>query len=419
MDRSREVVISGVGVVSPIGIGRDAFWKSLSEGRGGVRPLHSFPAERTPVHFGAELVDFDPKQLVKPRKALKVMCRELQTAFSAYTLATEDAGLEPGQLPAERIGTVFGGEMLYGDTDDFTDLYQACVRDGVFSQADFARHFQTRMYPLWMLKNLPNMAACHVAIAQDAQGPCNTIVSGDASGLLALLEGVRLIDRGCVDLVLVGGTGTRVNLISWVFRGDINQSHRNEDPAGACRPFDAGRDGIVNGEGAAVLVLETRESAERRGARVLARVRGSAQAIDAGNSAATRQAALERLFRETLALSQYEAAGIGHVNTHGLSTVEDDRIEAAAIANVFGATPVTALKSYFGHVGAGCGLLELAGSVLALEHEAIPATLNYTTPDPTCPVQVVHGEPLRNRPASALKVSMSSTGQVAAVIIDR
>jgi len=230
---------------------------------------------------------------------------------------------------------------------------------------------------------------------------------------------VRLIDRGCVDLVLVGGTGTRVNLISWVFRGDINQSHRNEDPAGACRPFDAGRDGIVNGEGAAVLVLETRESAERRGARVLARVRGSAQAIDAGNSAATRQAALERLFRETLALSQYEAAGIGHVNTHGLSTVEDDRIEAAAIANVFGATPVTALKSYFGHVGAGCGLLELAGSVLALEHEAIPATLNYTTPDPTCPVQVVHGEPLRNRPASALKVSMSSTGQVAAVIIDR
>lgn len=418
MDRSREVLITGLGIVSPIGIGRDAFWASLQEGRSGVAPVRTFPTALLPVKFCAELKDFDAKQYVKPRKALKVMCRDLQIGFSAYALAAADAAHIPGQLSADRIGTLFGSDMMYGEIDDFTDLYRLCAPDNKFSFAEYAAHFQSRMYPLWMLKNLPNMAACHVAIAQDAQGPCNTICSGDISSLLALIEGTRLIERGILDVAVVGGTGNRVNLISWMFRGCSHLSSRNDDPAAASRPFDRNRDGMVNGEGAATFILEAREHAERRGAQVLGRIRGTSHGMDTQRTQASRQTALGRVMRNALQDAHMEAGQVGHINAHGLSTVEDDRNEAAAIAEVFDLTPVTALKSYFGNIGAGSGLLELAGSVLAIEQGVIPTTLNYTHPDPSCPIRVVHGQPMSGRPPSVLKLGFSPAGQVAAVIID-
>jgi 3-oxoacyl-[acyl-carrier-protein] synthase II len=181
MAPEREVVITGVGVVSPIGIGREAFWNALCEQRSGVGPIQAFDASRMPVSFGAELRDFDPKLYVKPRKALKVMCRELQTAFSAAALAVEDAAFDASRAVPERIGTIFGSEMLYGDVHDVVDQYRACMIDGQFAFEHWGSQFPLRMNPLWLLKNLPNMAACHVAIALDARGPNNTIVSGVCS----------------------------------------------------------------------------------------------------------------------------------------------------------------------------------------------------------------------------------------------
>ncbi len=420
MAGSRDVLITGVGVVSPIGLGRSSFWASLQEGRSGVARLAAFPPDDMPVQIGAELKAFDPKQWVKPRKALKVMCRELQTAFSAYTLALEDAQLTPGSshLAPERMAAVFGSEMLYGEVEDFIDLYQACNEDGQFVQTKFAEQFQSRMNPLWMLKNLPNMAACHVAIAHDAQGPCNTIVSGEVSSLLALIEAVRLIQRDHADLVLVGGTGTRVNLTGWMYRGDEHLSHRNDDPAAASRPFDADRDGMVNGEGAVVMILESREAATKRQASALGRIVATTQAMDTKRTAANRQAMLERLIGQTLASAQRHPADLGHINANGLSTIEDDRIEAAAIASVCGQIPVTAMKSYFGNTGATSSLMELAGSLFGLAAGEVPATLNYHRPDPQCPIRVVSDGPLLHRPASVLKLGLSTTGQAAAVLID-
>ncbi len=267
MDPAREVVITGLGVVSPIGIGTDPFWTSLCEGRSGVQPIRSFDASPMPVAFGAELKGFDPKLYVKPRKALKVMCRELQTAYAAASLAVEQAGLTAGTITPDRTGVVFGGEMLYGDVHEFTELFASSLEDGEFSIARYGVEFPNRLYPLWMLKNLPNMAACHVAIAIDARGPNNSIVSGDASGLLAMVEAIQVMQRGAADVMVVGASGTRVGLTGWVYRGDLNLSHRGDDPAAASRPFDLDRDGMVNGEGAAALVLETRAHALARGAR--------------------------------------------------------------------------------------------------------------------------------------------------------
>jgi 3-oxoacyl-[acyl-carrier-protein] synthase II len=419
MDPAREVVITGLGVVSPIGIGHEAFWSSLADGRSGVGRLTSFDASQLPVSLAAELKDFDGKLYVKPRKSLKVMCRELQTGVSAANLAIEHAGLGHGQVTPERMGTLFGSEMLYGDVHEFTDLYQVSRADGEFLFERYAQQFANRMNPLWMLKHLPNMAACHVAIAHNARGPNNTIVSGEVSGVLALIEALRVIERDQADVMIVGATGTRVGLTGWMYRGDINLSHRSDDPASASRPFDADRDGLVNGEGAAALLLETRQHAQRRHATVLASMAGCGSFMSAGRTVADMRQALTLALRATLDTAGWRARDVGHVNAHGLSTVAADQAEAGAIREVLGDVPVTALKSYFGHVGPAGSILELIGSILALQHDQVPVTLNYSTPDPLCPIRVVHGQPLTGRIASALKISFSSTGQTAVVAIHR
>ena len=172
MDPSRQVVITGLGVVSPLGIGRETFWESLRASKNGVVKIPTYADSEMPVDFGAPLQDFDPKQYVKPRKALKVMCREIQTAFSAAALATDDAKLHDADTPPERKGAVFGSQMLYGDVFEYADLFRECIEDGEFTYDKFGPSFPNRMYPLWMLKNLPNMAAlphCHCPRSQGAQ----------------------------------------------------------------------------------------------------------------------------------------------------------------------------------------------------------------------------------------------------------
>jgi 3-oxoacyl-[acyl-carrier-protein] synthase II len=419
MESAREVVFTGLGVVSPIGIGHEAFWSSLIGGQSGVGPIRSFPATRMPVAFGAELKDFDARQYVKPRKALKVMCRELQTGVSAAQLAAQHADLQPDQILPERLGVVFGSEMLYGDVRDFTALYQACSERGELSMSRYAREFSSRMNPLWMLKNLPNMAACHVGIALDARGASNTIVSGEASGLLALIEAARVIQRNQADMMIVGATGTRVGLTGWMYRGDIGLSHRSDNPQAASRPFDADRDGMVNGEGAAAVVLESRAHAERRGAVIRAALAGGGASMAPRCGVAAQQQAIEQAVHAALESAGWRDDHVGHVNAHGLSDIDADQAEAQAIRTMLGNVPVIGLKSYFGNVGPAGSLLELIGSILSLQHELLPATLNYQTPDPRCPIHVVQGRPIATPASRLLKISFSSTGQTAAVAVEK
>ncbi len=415
INSSREVVVTGVGVVTPVGIGREDFWTSLRAGQSGVARIASLENTSMPVNFGAELKDFEPKQYVRPRKALKVMCREIQVAFAAADLAMKDAGFEGEPADPDRIGSLFGSEMLYGDIYDTVDLFAKCAEHNEFSFDQFGESFPSEMYPLWMLKNLPNMAACHIAIANDARGPNNTIVMGDVSSLAALIEAMLVIHRNAADVMIVGGMGTRIELTGWIYRHDLKLSHRSDDPQAASRPFDADRDGMVNGEGAAALILESRAHAERRGASILCSLRGW------GNSTATDQVgmdvAIQRSIEQALRSSDAKLADLNHVNAHGLSSIEHDIAEATAIQRSVGDIPVTALKSLFGNLGAGSGAVELVGSVLALNEHLVPHTLNYQTPDPNCPVNVVKDEPLERNQPLALKLSQSPTGQAAAVVI--
>jgi 3-oxoacyl-[acyl-carrier-protein] synthase II len=418
MVQSREVVMTGVGVVSPIGIGNDAFWMSLKERRSGVRRLKSIESLDLPTKLGAEIPDFDAKLYVQPRKSLKVMCREIQTAFAASSLALDDAALVGAKVDPDRFGVVLGTEMFYGPTEELEGVYRACMNDGGFHRERWGQVAMKEMFPLWMLKYLPNMAACHIGIAQDARGPNNTIVMWEVSALLALWEAASIIRRGWADVMMAGAAGTRLHLGQMLYRGFDHVSKRNDDPAAAVRPFDADRDGIAFGEGAAVFILESREHAEVRGARLRARVLGHGSSVaTAKGRREDRQKAIERSIAAALRDAHRTPAEITVVKASGAGTIDGDIAEAQAIRAVLGSPPVFAPSSFFGDLGAGGGAVELAAAVLAMEQREAPVTLNYQRPDPACPVNVIHREPLPLEQPTVLALSQSARGQAAAAIL--
>jgi len=271
-----------------------------------------------------------------------------------------------------------------------------------------------------MLKYLPNMVGCHVGIAYDARGPNNTVAHDNVSSLIAVMEAARIIQRGHADVMICGGAGSRLDMTHLLYRISTNLSHRESDPCAASRPFDAHRDGMVNAEGAGALVLERCEHAEARGADILASVLGCGSAFEARTDrAAATGVGVENSIQQALRDAQMSVADIGHVNAHGLSTIEDDAYEANAIQRSLGDVPVTALKSYFGHLGVGSGAVELVASVLGLQQGEIPRTLNYETPDSNCPIRVIRDRPLTGALPTAITLNQNLAGQSAALLIGR
>ena len=416
---ARDVVITGIGVVTPIGIGREAFWISLLAGRSGVGPITSFDPRGLRVRIAAEVRDFDPKQYVRPRKSLKVMSRDSQFAVTAADLAWEDAGLTAATLDPERIGAVLGAERIRNEFGDIEAAYRACGVEGRFDSRLWPTRGAPEGYPLMLLKNLPNMLGSFISILKDARGPNNTICQADAGSLLAIGEAAACLQRGAADVMIAGGATSRMHPIDWV-RAELAEelSHEVDNPTSASRPFDARRSGQVRGEGGALFVLETREHAAARGARPLGRVLSwaSTAAIPAGSAAALK-AAIERTIRAALKSAQLDSSQLLFTSAHGLSTRTHDAIEAQALRAAIGARPVVAFKSYFGNLLAAGGAVELAAVMLALNAGLLPPTLNYEVPDPSCPLEVVHGQPLRHGGGPALALNFTAAGQVAAVVV--
>ncbi len=418
MASRQEIVITGIGVVSPIGIGNEAFWASLLEGRSGVRRIELFSGSDLPIPFGAKVADFDPKQYIRRRKSLKVMSRDIQLAFAAADLACDHAGLREAPIDPERLGIVFGADIIPCDLYELADAYRSCMVDGELDYGRWGAAAMADLYPLWMLKYLPNMPACHIGIAQDARGPNNSLTLAEVSSLSAVAEAIRVIGRGHADAMIVGGAGSRIHPGDWIRSQVFELSRRSDDPQSASRPFDAKRDGMVNGEGAGAFILETRRHAEARGATVLARILGQAGTFEPRRNAAALQGkAIRRAITAALRDAGLTAAEVGHVNAHGASTRLDDQIEARAIHETLGDVPVTAPKSFFGNLGPGTGAVEMAVSVLAFQHGLVPHTLNYQFPDPNCPVNVIHSQPAKPHPPTALVLNHTPFGQASAMLL--
>lgn len=414
----REVYITGLGLISPIGVGPEAVWDSIVRGRSGVRPLPHLEGTGWKAPFGGNVVDFEPKDLIQPRKSIKVMCREIQFASAAAELAWQNAGLANASIDPERFGVIGASGVLYCDLEELRIPFLEWLKQEDFDIHRWSRQAMGELYPLWMLKYLPNMPACHIGIRYDARGPNNTISLGEASSMLALAEAADVIRRGHADIMITGGTGSRLNVTDFIWHGGARLGFNGKlPPEAVSRPFDAQRTGMVYGEGAAEFVLESREHAEARGAKLLARVAGTASRYE---PSAIQQRptgrAIARAIRAALDVAGISPEEIGHVNAHGNSTLEDDAAEAQAIREVLGDVPVTAPKSYFGNLGPGSGMVELAVSLIGMQHGSVPPTLNYETPDPACPVNVVtEVEPIGS--SNFIKLSHNSTGQAVAVVI--
>ena len=412
-----EVVVTGIGTLCPLGIGREAVEQALRVGQSGIGPLTLFDPSGLPVRIAGEVKNFDPKQFVKPRKNLKVMARDSQLGVAASVLACQDANISPGDVVPDRFGVVLGADSIGSTLDASEASYRECIVDGGFRFERWAKEGAAASFPLNFLKVLPNMIASHISIAHDARGPNNTIHQGELSSIQAISEAKSVIERGAADVMLAGGASSQMNPFDWVRHCLIGKLSPSDEPPGeVLKPFDLHRSGQVRAEGATVLVLERREHAALRKANPIARIAGQATVHCGRNQSQSGPDALVRAMSLALEDAQISSADVGHVNACGLSTTADDPVEAAAIRTVFGNVPVTAPKSYFGNLGAAAGATEILASLIAIREGAIPVTLNYEQPDPLCAVNVVAGVPLEGTLPSAIALNATSAGQATAMV---
>jgi 3-oxoacyl-[acyl-carrier-protein] synthase II len=430
----RRVVVTGCGVISPLGNSREKLWEAICAGQSGIREFRHLPPGSLPSRFGAECIDFtgsiddfgplekETKRNIK--KGTKVMCREIQMGVAAAQLALVDAGLTPGSYDPDRTGCVYGCDYLVTVPEEFSDGIRNCTdAEGKFHFSAWGDRGLAKVDPLWLLKFLPNMPASHIAIYNDLRGPNNSLTMREAGGNAALAESYLTIVRGHADAVIAGAAGSRIHAMKSVQIALEEEVASGDDPATLIRPFDRNRRGLVLGEGGAALVVEEYETAAKRGAKILAEVigYGSSTAVDRRGVAQLGQA-IENVLRQALRTSRLSPDQVGHLHAHGLGTHRSDREEAQAIARVFAGrsspVPVVAAKSYFGNLGAAGGLVELLTSLQALQDGGLFPVLNYETPDPECPVNVVRSGDL---PAgdTVLNVSVSPQGQATAVVLRR
>ena len=424
----RRVVITGLGVVSPIGIGVDACWSALAGGRGGVDTIRLFAIDGVPNNVGGEVRGFDPMAYTLPKskraqkKSLKYMARDIQLAVSAAMMAVIDAGLGEGGVDPSRFGVDLGAGLISSELDELAPAITHATESGQFDYALYGREGIPMIDPIWLLRYLPNMLACHISILIDCQGPSNTITQAEAASNLAIAEATRIIARGRADVMIAGGADSKIHPLSLVRMSLLNlMSGWKGEPSQACKPFDARRDGTVAGEGAGIVILEEREHALARGARIYGEVLGFGSGCDAQPSGGIdpEGPGTEIAVKAALRDSGLSPSEIGHVNAHGSGTVLSDLSEARALTRIFGArgVPVTAFKGYTGNLVSGCGAVELIGSLLAVNHGILPSVLNCDEPDPACHLDLVTGAPRPIDNPTFLKTNLTRHGQAAALVV--
>jgi 3-oxoacyl-[acyl-carrier-protein] synthase II len=431
----RRVVISGVGLISPLGSTKEALWEALSQARSAVGPLSVAEAEPLQVRVAAEAKEFttgidyfgplEKEQKKQIRKKLKDMCRECEMGVAVAQLALTDAGLQVGKMDPERIGISFGTDYMLSLPDEFNEGIRTCVNgDGRFEFPRWGDEGLRKMSPLWLLKYLPNMPSAHVAIFNDLRGPSNSLTLREAGSNLAVGEAFQIIRRGHADMMVCGATGTRLHtmkLMHTVTQEEVAAG--NGDPTKVSRPFDSARSGMVLGEGAGAIIIEELEHARARGAAIYGEViAASSRAAAAPRLVARRKVALANVLRALLQESGCRPEEIDHVHAHGLSTRSCDAEEAQAIAEVFGdraaKLPVVAAKSYFGNLGAGSGMVELIASLMAMRCGTLFPTLNYETPDADCPIHVVR-DPATPAGKRFVNLNVTPQGQASGLLVQQ
>jgi len=426
--RERRVVLTGLGMVSPIGNTRESFWQSLSSGKSGVSWLGNTDVAAGAIHdFEGSVKDFGdlpPETRKTLGKAHKLMNRQAQMGVAAALQALNDSRFQAGSFEPERVGICFGADNVSLIPEDFLSAIRRCHDDQhTFCFERWGREGLEEIDPLWLLRYLPNMPACHIAITKDFRGPCVTITQRGNSANLVLAEACTLIRNDEADLVVAGATGTTLEPINRIHAVAQMEIASGLDAAGLCRPFDRDRTGAVLGEGAAVFILEDLASALRRGVPAYGEVLAWGSSCVVEREGTPRgDLALANALRGALQRARIDPLKLGHIHANGLGGRRADAEEARGLHLVLGADaekiPLVAAKSQLGNAGAGSGALELAASLLALQHGKLFPVLNYEHPDPQCRVAAVHSTDVEAG-TNFVNVNMVSQGQASCLIVAR
>lgn len=424
----RKIAITGIGIFSPIGIGREEFLANLQAGKSGIAPMEYYHCTATPGGIGGEVKGFNEDSAKKTylrsaRKSVKVMSRETQLGTAVALQALEDARLDVEAVSRERIGVEYGANLMFFSPESMADAAKACQDEqGHFTFSEWGTTGLKAMEPLWMLRYLPNMPACHIAIITDSRGPNNSVTLDEASPGVALTEALNIMERDAADIMIVGGTGTRIHPVRAIHAKLCDPlGYDAAHPEKSSKPFDQNRTGQVASEGSGCFILEEEEHARNRGAHIYGYLlSGSSSCVATPEGEPDIRQAILNAANSALRRAGLTMADIGHINAHGVAALKEDQIEATALRELIGThqTPVTALKGHFGNAGAATGFLEMAASLLMLPLEGIPPVLNCETPDPELGLSLVQGKPLPTTNKKFLNINFTRPGQASAVIIE-
>jgi 3-oxoacyl-[acyl-carrier-protein] synthase II len=409
---NRRVVVTGLGLVTPVGNSVEATWSALMAGRSGVDFIKKFDTDRFPVRFAAEIKDFDPLNYVEKKEARK-MGAFIHYAIAAADEAMKDSGLEITDENAEQVGTYISSGI--GDFWAIEREHSKLLNDG-----------PGRVSPFFIPSAIVNLAAGQVSIRHGAKGPNSATATACAAGAHAIGDSLRIIQRGDADVMICGGAESAITPMSVAgFAAMRALSTRNDDPAHASRPFERDRDGFVIGEGAGLVILEELETARRRGARIYAELVGYGMTADAFHITMpdeTGSGAI-RVMQKALKDAGVGPEVVGYVNAHGTSTPYNDKFETMAIKKTFGDhvshLAVSSTKSMTGHLLGAAGGIEGVFSVLAIHRGILPPTINYVNADPDCDLDYVPNEPRETRVDYALSNSFGFGGTNAALLFKR
>ena len=408
----KRVVVTGVGLVSALGLDTETTWRALVEAQSGIGPITRFDTTGFPCTFAGEVKDFDPLRFVEP-KTVRRMDPFIQYAVAASDSAVKCSGLEIDETNRHRVGVYIGSGI-----GGFTTIEK--------EHANFLRRGPRKISPFFIPSSIVNLAAGQVSIRFGATGPNSATCTACSAGCHALGDSLRIIQRGDADVMIAGGAESAITPMAvGGFAAMKALSTRNEEPQKASRPFDRQRDGFVIGEGAGILVLEELEHARRRKAPVLAEFVGYGMSGDAFHITAPPEhgAGAVRVMEATLQDAGVEPAQVEYVNAHGTSTPPNDRIETRAIRQVFGPhadqLAVSSTKSMTGHLLGAAGGLEAGITVLAIRDQVIPPTINLDEPDPQCDLDYVPHQARQTKIRYAMSNSFGFGGTNASILFQR
>jgi 3-oxoacyl-[acyl-carrier-protein] synthase II len=412
MADKKRVVITGMGVVSPVGSGIEKFWKSLVEGKSGIRSITHFDAAQFDSRISGDVIDYDPLQHFNSKDA-RNFSRFIQLAVVAAKEALADAKMDVRSLDAHRIGALIGSGI--GSIRSAEEEYEKYLEKG-----------PSRISPFFIPKMIINEASGQVSIMSGAKGPCTCVVTACATAANSIGDAFRMIQYGEVDAMIAGGTESATTILGvGGFCALKALSKRNDAPEKASRPFDLNRDGFVMGEGAGVVILESLEHAKKRGAKIYAEMCGYGRTADAYHTTAPEEGGegAVRAMQEAMKDAGVRPEQISYINAHGTSTYLNDKVETIAIKKTFGdyakKVPISSTKSMTGHLLGAAGAVELQACILAIRDNLVPPTINLETPDPECDLDYVPNVARKMKVDVCLSNSLGFGGHNATLIVKR